>query len=56
MSTYQVAARAGADTGVAADIGAVVAGFVLSGPAGSSRGEGRETLLGELTRTGLDWS
>jgi len=35
-------------------LGAAAAGFVLSGPAGSSRGEGGETLLGEITRAGFE--
>jgi len=35
-------------------LGAVAAGFLLSGPAGSSRGEGRGTVLDEITRAGFD--
>jgi hypothetical protein len=35
-------------------LGAAAAGFVLSGPVGSSRDEGRGTVLEEITRAGLD--
>jgi len=35
-------------------LGAVAAGFVLAGPAGSRREDGRATLLDDFTRTGLE--
>lgn len=35
-------------------VGAAVAGFVLAGPAGSGRGDGKASLLDEFTRAGFD--
>jgi len=35
-------------------VGAAAAGFVLAGPAGAGREDGRATLLDEFTRAGFD--
>ena len=35
-------------------VGAAAAGFILAGPAGAGREDGRATLLDEFTRAGFD--